>query len=167
MSNCEDIHIFVILIQEGTDIESTLSDSATTIRDFSFEDSTLTSSFISLVDSTTIDDSFSESAATNVTTISEEGTSTSPSVTDITEPTLISLEAGYRETSCQENEPDKEHISESSANTTVTTFSSTTSQKENKEGDYDSGHLPLEVLTQVNTFEFIRGIIPFLLQLKR
>lgn len=133
-------------------MESTLPDLMTTIRDSGIEDSTLTSSLMSLVDSTTIDDSFSEFTTTSATTIGEENTSTSPSVTHITERTLISPEAGYRQTSCHESVADKEHSSAPSANHTETTISSLATAKENKEGDGDSGQLPPEVLTQVITF---------------
>ncbi|XP_033225792.1 uncharacterized protein LOC117178474 [Belonocnema kinseyi] len=135
-------------IAESTDMESTLPDLTTTIRDSGIEDSTLTSSLMSLVDSTTIDDSFSEFTTTSATTIREENTSTSPSVPHITERTLISPEAGYRQTSCQESGADKEQASTPSASRTETTVSSLATSKENKQGDDDSGQLLPEVLTQ-------------------
>ena len=133
-------------------MESTLPDLTTTIRESSIEDSTLTSSLMSLVDSTTIDDSFSEFTTTSATTIGEEDSSTPPSVNHITERTLISLETGYRETSCQESGTDKELSSVPPENRTETTVSSLATEKENKEGNDDSGQLPPEVLSQVITF---------------
>lgn len=94
---------------------------------------------MSLVDSTTIDDSFSEVTTTRATTIVEDYTSTLPSVTDITESTLISLEGGFRETSCQEGESDKGPFTEPFTNDTETTVPSLTTKKQNSEKEKDLG----------------------------
>lgn len=106
---------------------------------------------MSLVDSTTIDDSFSEATTTRATTIGEEYTSTLPSVTDITESTLISLDEGFRETSCQESESDKGHFTVPFTNDTETTVSSLTTKKQK---DEDLGQLiPTNSTNQVNKFK--------------
>ncbi|XP_043479005.1 uncharacterized protein LOC122509212 isoform X2 [Leptopilina heterotoma] len=134
-----------------TDAESTVSDWRTTIKDLGLEDSTLTSSLMSLVDSTTIDDSFSEVTTTRATTIVEDYTSTLPSVTDITESTLISLEGGFRETSCQEGESDKVNFTEPFTNDTETTVPSLTTKKHNSEKEKDLGQPTSSTSTNQDT----------------
>ncbi|XP_051159140.1 uncharacterized protein LOC127280274 [Leptopilina boulardi] len=135
-------------LEESTDAESTVSDWGTTIKDLGMEDSTLTSSLMSLVDSTTIDDSFSEVTTTRATTIEEDYTSTLPSATDITESTLISLEGGFRESSCQEGESEKCHFTEPFTNDTETTVFSLTTKKQNKDKEEDVGQPTSTITTQ-------------------